>query len=94
MKKLMSRRKMRKSCSICNLRKKDNDVIEFLDAVNNHLKVAMETGDLLCLVESMVKAFHKNLKGKMKIIKKLHPIGNEFKTVCGPRPKMVFYDTV
>ena len=39
----------------------------------------------------MVKAFHKNLKGKMKIIKKLHPIGNEFKTLCGPRPKMVFY---
>lgn len=38
--------------------------------------------DFLCLDESMVKAFLKNLKGKMKIIQKPHHIGNKFQTLC------------
>ena len=39
----------------------------------------------------MVKAFHKNLKGKMKIIRKPRPIGNEFKTLCDARSKIVLF---
>ena len=51
----------------------------------------MQPGHFLCLDESMVKSFHKNLKGKMKIIRKLHPIGNEFKTLFDARSKIILY---
>ena len=37
----------------------------------------------------MVKAFHKGLKGKMKIIRKPRPIGNKFKNVCDSRSMIV-----
>ena len=45
--------------------------------------------DILCFDKSMVKAFHKNLKGQMKIIMKLYSTGNVFKTLYNPRSKMV-----
>ena len=54
----------------------DHQITDILDAVNNHPKDVMEPGDFLCLDEPMVKALHKNLKGKMKVIEKLRPIGN------------------
>ena len=41
----------------------------------------MIAGDTLVVDESMVKSFHKNLTGKMKIICKPRPIGNEFKVL-------------
>ena len=53
-----------------------HQITDILDAVNNHPKDVMEPGDFLCFDESMVKALHKNLKGKMKIIEKPQPIGN------------------
>lgn len=51
----------------------------------------MWSGDFLCLVESMVRVFHKNLKRKMNIIKKPHLIGHDFKTLCDARSKIVLY---
>ena len=39
--------------------------------------------------ESMVKVLHRLLKGKMKIIRKPRPIGNEFKNVCDSRSMVV-----
>ena len=43
---------------------KDDQIIDFLDAVNHQSQEAMRPGDYLCLDESMVKAFHRHLKGK------------------------------
>ena len=70
---------------------KDDQIIDFLDAVNHQSQEAMRPGDYLCLDESMVKAFHRHLKGKMKIIRKPRPIGNELKTLCDGRSKIVLY---
>ena len=55
------------------------------------VKQAVVAGDLLCIEESMVKSFHRNLKGKMKIIRKRRPIGNELKTVCDGRSNIVLH---
>ena len=60
----------------------DHQILEFVDAVNACAQDAVDAGDVLLLDESMVKSFHKNLKGKMKIISKPRPIGNEFKNLC------------
>ena len=68
----------------------DNEqILAFIDAVNKNFKSAVVAGDTLCLDESMVKSYHRNLKGKMKIKRKPRPIGNEFKTVCDGRSKIV-----
>lgn len=48
-------------------------------------------GDFLCIDESKVKAYHRYLTGKGKIIRKPRPIGNEFKTLCDGRSKIVLY---
>ena len=70
---------------------KGNQIIEFLYAIITYLHGAMRPGHFLFLDEFIVKSFHKNLKWKMKIIKELHPIGNEFKTLFDARSKIVLY---
>ena len=45
----------------------DEQVLAFIDAVNAHLKETLQPGEELCIDGSMIKAYHKNLKGKMKI---------------------------
>ena len=62
-----------------------------LNAINSHLKETVCQGETLCIDESMVKSFAKNLKGKMKIIRKPRPIGNEFKTLCDADTKIVLH---
>ena len=57
----------------------DQQVLDFIDAVNEHLKQAMRAGEVLYIDESMVKAYHRGLNGMMKIIRKPRPIGNEIK---------------
>ena len=59
----------------------DQQVLDFIDAVNVNLKVAMKAGEVLCVDASMVKAFHRGLDGMMKIIHKPRPNGNKLKTV-------------
>ena len=70
---------------------KDTQILDYLDAVNIKFQAALRPGDFLCLDESMVKAFHKHLKGKMKIIQKPCPIGIEFKTLFNVRSKIALY---
>ena len=41
------------------------------------------------LDESMIKSFHRNLKGKIKIIRKPRPIGNEIKNMADAVTKIV-----
>ena len=68
---------------------KDEQLLEFIDAINKVFKKAMSPGDTICLDESMVKSFHRGLKGKMKIIRKPRPIGNEFKNLSDARTNTV-----
>ena len=49
----------------------------------------MRAGEVLCLDESMIKAFHRGLNGKMKIIRK--PVGNELKTVSDANTHIVLH---
>ena len=58
----------------------DQQVLGFIEAVNANLKRAMRAGGVLCVDES-IKAYHRSLNGKMKIIRKTRPTGNELKTV-------------
>ena len=68
---------------------KDQQILDFIDAINSTFQNAMTAGDFLCLDESMIKSYHRNLKGKMKIIRKPRPIGNELKNLCDARSKIV-----
>lgn len=48
-------------------------------------KKALIPGSFITLNESMIKSFHRNLKVKIKIIRKPRPIGNEIKNLAaGP----------
>ena len=69
----------------------DQQVLDFIDAVNTHLKQSMKAGEVLCMDESMIKAFHRGLNGKMKIIRKPRPIGNELKTVSDASTNIVLH---
>ena len=69
----------------------DNQLLSFLDAVNAVFKESMIAGDTLVIDESMVKSFHKNLKGTMKIIRKPRPIGNEFKVLSDGYSQIVLH---
>ena len=69
----------------------DQQVLDFIDAVNRNLKASIRAGEVLCLDESMIKAFHKGLNGKMKIIRKPRPIGNELKTVSDANTHIVLH---
>ena len=67
----------------------DDQIIDFVEAVNNRLQESFMAGDTVCLDESMIKAYHRNLKGKVKIIRKPRPIGNELKNMADGRSKVV-----
>ena len=69
----------------------DQQVLDFIEAVNENLKKAMRAGEVLCLDESMIKAFHRGLNGKMKIIHKPWPVGNELKTVSDANTHIVLH---
>ena len=59
--------------------------------MNANLKKAMRAGDVLCVDESMIKAYNRGLNGKMKIIRKPRLIGNERKTVSDAATHIVLH---
>ena len=69
----------------------DQQVLNFIEAVNANLKRAMRAGDVLCVDESMIKAYYRGLNWKMKIIMKPHPIGDELKTVSNAATHIVLH---
>ena len=69
----------------------NKQVLSFIDAVNEQLKETVQPGESICVDESMIKAYHRDLAGKMKIIRKPRPIGNELKTVCDSKSKIVLH---
>ena len=44
--------------------------MEFLPAVNDNLLQALTAGNIITLDKSMIKSYHRNLKGKIKIKRK------------------------
>ena len=64
-------------------------IMDFLSAVNSHLITTLIPGKYITLDESMIKAFHRDLKGKMKIKRKPRPIGNEIKDLADASSNIV-----
>ena len=60
----------------------DTQITDLIDAINETLTDAVTAGDVICVDESMIKSYHKELKGKLKIKRKPRPIGNECKKLC------------
>ena len=69
----------------------DQQVLNFIEAVNANLKRAMRAGDVLRVDESMIKAYHRGLNGKMKIIRKPRSTGNKLKTVSDAATHIVLH---
>ena len=69
----------------------DQQVLDFLDAVNTKFKQSVTPGSFITLDESMIKSFYHDLKGKIKIIHKLRPIGNEMKNMSDGISKIVLH---
>ena len=59
--------------------------MEFLSAVNDNLLQALTPGNIITLDKSMIKLYHGNLKGKMKIKRTPQPIRNEIKDLADAR---------
>ena len=78
------------SCSLLPAEDPDQQVLDFLKAVNDNLKIAFTPGDHICVDESMIKSFHKKLNGKVKIMRKPRPIGSEIKDISDSRTNIVF----
>ena len=68
---------------------KDELIMLLVEATNRTFIDALTPGYILVLDESMVKSYHRGLKGKVKIIRKPRPIGNEFKNVCDGQTQIV-----
>ena len=64
---------------------KDKQIMEFLSAVNDNLLEALNPGNIITFDESMIKSYHRNLKGKIKIKRKPQPIRNEIKDLADAR---------
>ena len=69
----------------------DQQVLDFLDAVNTQFKQAVTSGSFITLDKSMIKSFHHDLQGKIKIICKPRPIGNEMKNMSDGISKIVLH---
>ena len=69
----------------------DQQVLDFIHAVNVNLKGAMRAGEVLWVDESMVRACHRSLDVMMKIICEPLPIGNELKTMSDASTHFVLH---
>ena len=67
----------------------DQQIIDFLEAVNIQLKKALIPGSTVCFDECMIKSYHRGLKGLIKIIRKPRPIGNELKNMSDAATNIV-----
>ena len=75
---------------------KDKQIMEFPSAVNYNLLQALIPGNIITLGKSIIKSYHRNLKGKIKIKRKPQPSGNEIKDLADARScivvKLEFYE--
>ena len=64
-----------------NAENEDQQILDFLAEVNLNFQKSVVPGSFLTLDKSMIKSFHHDLKGKIKIIRKPRPVGNEIEKV-------------
>ena len=62
----------------------DQQVLEFVAAVNDQFQKALALGSYITLDASMIKTFIETLLGKIKIIRKPRTMGNEIKNLADP----------
>ena len=67
----------------------EQQVLEFAAAVNDRFQKALAPGSFITLDESMIKSFHRNLHGKIKILRKLRPVGNGVKNLADAASQIV-----
>ena len=67
----------------------EQQVLEFVAAVNDRFQKALAPGSYITLDESMIKSFHRNLCGKINIIRKPRPMGNEVKNLAEAASQIV-----
>ena len=74
---------------LSNSDNKNQQILDFVAAINETFQNAITPGTYLTLDESMIKSFHRNLKGKIKVIRKPRPIANEIKNMADAVTKIV-----
>lgn len=67
---------------LSNADNEDQQVLDFLTNINQNFQNCVIPGSYLTPDKSMLKSFHQNLKGKIKIIRKPHPVGSEIKNMA------------
>lgn len=67
----------------------DQQILDFAESVNKNFQSSLVPGSYVTLDESMIKSFHQNLEGKIKIIRKPRSIGNEMKTLSDAMSNIV-----
>ena len=78
-----------KYLQLSNSDNKNQQILDFVAAINETFQNAITPGTYLTLDESMIKSFHRNLKGQIKIIRKPHLVGNEIKNMADAVTKIV-----
>ena len=90
--KIMSRTRFEELAKYMQLsfdKEDDKQILAFLEAVNNQFQSSLAPVSYITLDESMIKSYHRNLKGKIKIICKPRPVGNEIKNLSDPASNTV-----
>ena len=90
--KIMSRTRFEELAKYMQLsfdKEDDKQILAFLEAVNNQFQSSLAPVSYITLDESMIKSYHRNLKGKIKIICKPRPVGNEIKNLSDPASNIV-----
>ena len=59
----------------------DKQILVFLEAGNNQFQSSLAPASYITLDKFMIISYHQNLKGKIKIIHKPRPTGNEIKNL-------------
>ena len=67
----------------------DQQILDFLAVINETFQNTTMPGTYLTFDESMIKSYHWNQKGKIKIIRKPCPIRNEIKNIADAATKIV-----
>ena len=70
---------------------KDKQIMEFLSEVNDNLLKTVTPGNIITIYESMIKSYHRDLKGKLQIKRKPRHIGNEIKDLSDGRLCIALY---
>ena len=90
--KIMSRNQFEdimKHLQLSHNKHSDQQITVFLHAINTRFRNAIHPGTYLTLDESMTKSYDRNLKGKIKIIRRPRSIGNEIKNMCDGMSQIV-----